>query len=292
MEYVIALLNAFSKYGSTTRSIVKQLLHRITGKCELERLCQTGKYGFVECREIEYSLYHSKQEEIRKLLVSDTGKVKSFMQTILYIKRIVPEKDLYFLSSMPKFIRKIVSYNAVLTEADNIRGIAYDEENEEHEALLQQLWSLLKGDDKLSERYTRRWTEIGFQGKNPATDFRGMGVLGLKNLVFLFEKFPDVGLKIFGQSNHPKYGFSFAIMGINFTGMAFDLLRSGKLKGYMYNLDDQDYNLENFQDFFTDLLNEFADYWVMREPPNIMSFNEIKTDFMKDVNKRLESGSW
>ena len=32
---------------------------------------------------------------------------------------------------------------------------------------------------QLEARYTKQWQEIGFQGKDPATDFRGMGVLGL-----------------------------------------------------------------------------------------------------------------
>ena len=32
---------------------------------------------------------------------------------------------------------------------------------------------------ELESRHTKQWQEIGFQGKDPATDFRGMGILGL-----------------------------------------------------------------------------------------------------------------
>ena len=32
---------------------------------------------------------------------------------------------------------------------------------------------------QLEARHTKQWQDIGFQGKDPATDFRGMGVLGL-----------------------------------------------------------------------------------------------------------------
>ena len=32
---------------------------------------------------------------------------------------------------------------------------------------------------ELEARRTKQWQDIGFQGKDPATDFRGMGVLGL-----------------------------------------------------------------------------------------------------------------
>lgn len=49
--------------------------------------------------------------------------------------------------------------------------------------VLLQLWSSLKPDFPLKSRIGQHWGEIGFQGDDPATDFRGMGLLGLKNLV-------------------------------------------------------------------------------------------------------------
>lgn len=38
-------------------------------------------------------------------------------------------------------------------------------------------------DEPLKDRITRQWGEIGFQGDDPKTDFRGMGILGLNNLM-------------------------------------------------------------------------------------------------------------
>jgi len=38
-------------------------------------------------------------------------------------------------------------------------------------------------DTNLEDRITNQWGEIGFQGKDPMTDFRGMGMLGLDNLL-------------------------------------------------------------------------------------------------------------
>ena len=32
---------------------------------------------------------------------------------------------------------------------------------------------------------SKKWIDIGFQGKDPATDFRGSGLLGLKQLLKL-----------------------------------------------------------------------------------------------------------
>ena len=37
---------------------------------------------------------------------------------------------------------------------------------------------------ELTDRIGKQWQEIGFQGNNPATDFRGMGLLGLQCLLY------------------------------------------------------------------------------------------------------------
>lgn len=37
---------------------------------------------------------------------------------------------------------------------------------------------------ELSSRISKQWQDIGFQGDNPATDFRGMGVLSLRCLLY------------------------------------------------------------------------------------------------------------
>lgn len=297
MDYILSILHIYSKFGPTSRSLVKSILRLITGKCELERICEmkfNGEviYGYKQCCEVENSLYCSKNDAIRKILVSDKMKTKTAMETIMRVKRIIPEKNETFVKSMPYLLCKIISYNALFNEVDLIRSIQYDETNDEHENSLKKLWCLIKKDDELNERHTSRWNEIGFQGTNPATDFRGMGILGLKNMIYLLEKKETIGMKIYGQSNHPQYGFSFAIMAINFTSTCFDLLRSGRLKGYIYNLQEVDYSLESFQLFFTEIFEEFSDYWVMRRPPNIMSFSEIKKDYMIEVERRLNTGKW
>lgn len=40
-----------------------------------------------------------------------------------------------------------------------------------------QLWNLMMRDTPLEERITKQWGDLGFQGKDPQTDFRGMGML-------------------------------------------------------------------------------------------------------------------
>ena len=46
-----------------------------------------------------------------------------------------------------------------------------------------QLWHTLMPNQRLQSRVSKQWTDIGFQGEDPMTDFRGMGMLGLHNLL-------------------------------------------------------------------------------------------------------------
>lgn len=46
-----------------------------------------------------------------------------------------------------------------------------------------QLWEILMPDEKLESRKSKQWSIIGFQGEDPMTDFRGMGILGLNQLL-------------------------------------------------------------------------------------------------------------
>jgi ELMO domain-containing protein len=70
----------------------------------------------------------------------------------------------------------------LLLDLESIRTTCYDSSNKEHEQKLLELWSLLMPSRKLESRVCNLWKDIGFQGDDPKTDFRGMGILGLENL--------------------------------------------------------------------------------------------------------------
>lgn len=52
-----------------------------------------------------------------------------------------------------------------------------------------------------------------FSGDDPKTDFRGMGVLGLENLLFLASEYTHIAHRMLSRSQHPKHGYAFAIVG-------------------------------------------------------------------------------
>ncbi|EKF36169.1 hypothetical protein MOQ_002294 [Trypanosoma cruzi marinkellei] len=63
------------------------------------------------------------------------------------------------------------------------RATSFDAENPEHMRLLRELWAAAgKSPADFSHR-SDQWVEFGFQGLDPATDFRGGGVLALRQFL-------------------------------------------------------------------------------------------------------------
>lgn len=75
----------------------------------------------------------------------------------------------------------------------------YSSDNEEHEYNLQQLYhkafrevpNLDEKNDQGLTMISEKWKDIGFQAKNPRTDFRGAGNLGLLALLYMVDNYPE-----------------------------------------------------------------------------------------------------
>eukprot|EP00026_Physarum_polycephalum_P003210 Phypoly_transcript_03220.p1 GENE.Phypoly_transcript_03220~~Phypoly_transcript_03220.p1 ORF type:complete len:700 (+),score=127.66 Phypoly_transcript_03220:236-2335(+) len=104
--------------------------------------------------------------------------------------------------------------------------LPYDKTNSDHEATLMRLWTATYPDTKLESRVSEQWKSLGFQGTDPATDFRGMGLLGLEQLVYFAEKHNDIFRKIVnGQIARKEREYPVAVAGINITQKLYDILK-------------------------------------------------------------------
>lgn len=99
--------------------------------------------------------------------------------------------------------------------------IAFLPDREEHVGQLEELWSLLQPNVPY-QRITKAWGDIGFQGKDPVTDLRGTGVLGLRNLLYFARAHQGVATRIVAHSR----GFPFAIAAINISASTLKMLKS------------------------------------------------------------------
>jgi hypothetical protein len=75
-------------------------------------------------------------------------------------------------------------------------------------------------DTPLEGLISKQWKSIGFQGNNPATDFRGMGLLGLLNLIYFAENYTEKARSL--VRSHKEYPW--AATGINITHTLLDML--------------------------------------------------------------------
>jgi hypothetical protein len=111
----------------------------------------------------------------------------------------------------------------------------YDTNNSKHESELLDLWNVCMNYKKkkksnrteLSGRISADWKQIGFQGTNPATDFRGSGILGLDNLLYFAHKYPDKFHSMFTRTRQTSTSYPFVIAGLNVTMLLHDILGIG-----------------------------------------------------------------
>jgi hypothetical protein len=73
------------------------------------------------------------------------------------------------------------------------------------------------------------WKTIGFQGSNPKTDLRGVGMYGMLQLLAFCEKFPDYSREILTYSTVKGHEFPMVCLFLNFTFITLEGLNSSKL---------------------------------------------------------------
>ncbi|XP_073469241.1 ELMO domain-containing protein 1 isoform X3 [Aquarana catesbeiana] len=283
----------------------KFILRKLTGRCELQRICYKNKPGAGRTLKIETSLKSSKSKLLQSAIAVHPDAIEKSVEDILTLKKVNVDTNPQLAVSLQACLLQIVGYRNLTVEVEKLRREAYDSENSQHEDMLMKLWKMLKPGVPLDARVSKQWCEIGFQGDDPKTDFRGMGLLGLYNLVYFAEKDPATALQILSDSLQPKcskvsktewemkkfdkaIGYSFAIVGINITDLAYNLLISGALKTHMYNVAPEAPSLHHFQQTFCFLMHEFHKFWIEIDPVDIMEFNRVRNKFHKQILKQLQ----
>ncbi|KFP72305.1 ELMO domain-containing protein 2, partial [Acanthisitta chloris] len=223
---------------------------------------------------------------LRNAVHVEEAEVEKCVRDVMKAKRI-EQSNTGFKSILHMSLMQISGYKKLYREVENLRKVPYDSDNEEHEELLIELWDLLMPQEPLRGRVSKQWCDIGFQGDDPKTDFRGMGLLGLVNLVYLSRHHPSEARRILARSNHPRLGYSYAIVGINLTEMAYSLLKSGALKPHLYNVVLGLPRMEHFHQFYCYLVYEFDKFWFEENPESIMHFNQYREKFHEKIKRLL-----
>ncbi|XP_078456946.1 ELMO domain-containing protein 1-like isoform X2 [Lampetra fluviatilis] len=276
-------------YGGFLRGWIKWVFRQLSGRCELQRICYRHKTGATRALAIEYSLTASKNVVLCSAVKVSEPEVEKTAEEIMHVKKINPSTNPTFAPVLQACLLQISGYHALTKEVEEIRKERYDSENKTHEEALLKLWALLMPEVTLKARITKQWGDIGFQGDDPSTDFRGMGMLGLLNLLYFAEEHTTAARQVLSHSHHPKYGFSYAIVGINITELAYTLLFAGAMKSHFYNIIPAAPRLVHFHQAFCYLFHEFDAFWLKEEPRDIMEFNRVRELFRQQVQDQLSS---
>ncbi|XP_049576313.1 ELMO domain-containing protein 2 [Syngnathus scovelli] len=275
-------------YSTYLRYWLKWLIRQATGTCELQRICSGNGPGAARTLNTEYSLKSSKSKLLRSAVESSEEHLGKHVEQIMKEKNIKTQTNPLFKESLHTSLLQITGYKSLYVTVEEVRKEVFSPENPQHEDMLIKLWELLMPSVALESRVTKQWGDIGFQGDDPKTDFRGMGVLGLTNLLFFSENYTEEARQVLSHANHPKLGYSYAIVGINLTEMAYSLLKSGALKAHFYNTVPGAPDLRHFHQLYCYLAFEFDKFWRVEEPESIMLFNQYREKFNNVILTRLE----
>ncbi len=132
---------------------------------------------------------------------------------------------LFFSCSMIK----LPSY--LLMERDQIFAFAkvsFDDKNPFHFRMLHTIYRKLTNKNHCV-RYGEHWEKIGFQGRDPATDLRGVGMLGLLQILAFIESNYNFIQYAYSYSLNENHHFPLAVGLLNMTEIVLQVLREGKL---------------------------------------------------------------
>ncbi|GAA0138346.1 scaffold/adaptor protein [Lithospermum erythrorhizon] len=104
--------------------------------------------------------------------------------------------------------------------------LPYDSSNPKHQEALRSLWYAAFPGEVLFGLISEQWKEMGWQGKDPSTDFRGGGFISLENLLYFAGNFPKSFQHLLRKQEGDRalWEYPFAVAGVNITFMLIQML--------------------------------------------------------------------
>jgi len=296
--------------------LIKWILHQYTGECEIERICisqDDGRHTAKMTILFANAIRKSKQLPLElkgKLFQSILFPVSLTRQEIYALKHISLQKTPLLLANVMNCLHALRLMNAITHQMESLRHEVFTDNNPLHNEGIELLWTQLRPESPRTAPITGNnglrsddWSLLGFQGKDPSTDFRGMGYLGLVQLLYFTKRYAAEAKELLSHSQEDDHYFPFAITGINITAFIHELLLNTSLHGYIfYYLDEiilqdtigspegysQDphcisLSLQYIHDLYCQVFLTFGKEWKKRNPQNVMAFpgifQEVKEQF-------------
>ncbi|KAJ6379787.1 hypothetical protein OIU76_016439 [Salix suchowensis] len=138
-----------------------------------------------------------------------------------FIARLLPLSSPSQYGSNRKLLQPSLSplQEARLRDLQKRLGVPFDGSRAEHQDALKQLWRLAYPDRELPSLKSELWKDMGWQGSDPSTDFRGGGFISLENLIFFAKKYPDSFQRLLNKRDgtRAEWEYPFAVAGVNIS---------------------------------------------------------------------------
>lgn len=128
--------------------------------------------------------------------------------------------------------------------------------------------------------------KVGFQGRDPLTDFRGSGLLGLKHLWGFSINDPRAGA-VYKVATGERTWYFFAATGINITGKVIQFIEENDCDKFFYD-SNNNIELEKFtQKLYNEFFCGFNNLWIRGGYNDFMKVNSLLEDFIENDAKHL-----
>ncbi|KAK8971073.1 hypothetical protein KSP40_PGU003603 [Platanthera guangdongensis] len=132
----------------------------------------------------------------------------------------------------PKRIYERVFTNLTSLQEARLKGlrhrmsIEFDPKLNDHQEALRSLWNASYPNEELHGLISEQWKQMGWQGKDPSTDFRGAGFISLENLLFFAKTFSVSFQSLLNKQCGKRafWEYPFAVAGLNITFMIMQML--------------------------------------------------------------------
>ncbi|KAK9090128.1 hypothetical protein Sjap_023305 [Stephania japonica] len=113
-----------------------------------------------------------------------------------------------------------------LQRLKNRMKVHFDASRLDHQGALKVLWSASYPGQVLNGLISEQWKEMGWQGKDPSTDFRGAGFIALENLLFFAKTFTTSFQQLLNKQGGKRatWEYPLAVAGVNITFMIMQML--------------------------------------------------------------------
>ncbi len=182
------------------RTVYKVIVHQLTGECEISRICSENMHSTKMTSNFSKSLSVSKKLSIYRSIVFNLKpfNTKAALEHVVQVKNLGSNgmRKQICMTNIKHCFEYLRTVNIFIESIEKKIKTKFNSQSHVHASKLKSLWVNLMGvehripeiqdcsHNDLPTSKAEDWSFIGFQSSNPATDFRGMGYLGLLQLEY------------------------------------------------------------------------------------------------------------